>query len=72
MYGEHATEDLQGIILALAKRDVYNGVGRVFIAELEAQGFTREEVTTAIESLKSKHKVVVVGDVLKVYFREKP
>ncbi|UNQ74129.1 hypothetical protein [Infirmifilum sp. NZ] len=72
MYGEHATEDLQGIILALAKRDVYNGVGRVFITELEAQGFTREEVTAAIESLKSKHKVAVIGDVIKVYFREKP
>ncbi|QOJ78455.1 hypothetical protein IG193_06780 [Infirmifilum lucidum] len=60
--------DIIEIILSLARRDVYNGVGRVLIGELEAYGFTRDQVTAAIKALKSKYKVMVVGDVIKIYF----
>ncbi len=62
--------DIVEMILSLARRDVYNGVGRVLIGELEAHGFTRDQVTAAIKALKSKYRVMVVGDVIKIYFGE--
>ncbi|MEZ0346614.1 MAG: hypothetical protein ABWK01_08700 [Infirmifilum sp.] len=65
-----ASADIQNIIITLAKRDIYNGVGRVFISELIEQGYTRDQVTLAIENLKSNYKIIVVGDIIKVYFGE--
>lgn len=62
--------NLETLILHLAKRDMYNGVGRVFVSELVSQGYGRDEVTAAVEKLKRRYRVVVVGDVIKVYLGE--
>ncbi|MGB9708851.1 MAG: hypothetical protein ACP5II_00645 [Infirmifilum sp.] len=61
-------EILSRLILELARRDIYNNVGRVFIKDLLDQGYTREEITAAITKLKSQYKIVVIGELIKVYF----
>ncbi|AKG38101.1 hypothetical protein MA03_00680 [Infirmifilum uzonense] len=61
-------EILSRLILDLARRDIYNNVGRVFIKDLLDQGYTREEITAAITKLKSQYKIVVIGELIKVYF----
>jgi len=47
---------------------MYNNVGRVTVQELLEEGFTRDEVTLALEELRKKYRVVVVGDYIKVHF----
>jgi hypothetical protein len=52
----------------LARRSMYNNVGRVTLQELLEEGFTRDEITSAVRELGRKYRVVVVGDYIKVYF----
>jgi hypothetical protein len=63
-----SVEDCSRAILQEAMRDQLNGVGRVFISELMRRGFSRDTITDALRSLSSRYRIVVVGDVIKVYF----
>ena len=65
---EVLVEELSKLIILLAKRDVYNGVGRVFISELSDQGYTREQVSLAIQKLRKSFRISVVGEMIKVNF----
>uniref|UniRef100_A0A7J3X710 Uncharacterized protein n=1 Tax=Thermofilum pendens TaxID=2269 RepID=A0A7J3X710_THEPE len=59
---------LAQLIVHLARRSMYNNVGRVTVQELLEEGFTRDEITLAIGELGRRYRVVVVGDCIKVYF----
>jgi len=64
---EDRIEILAARIVTLAGRDVFNNVGRVFIPELEDEGYTYDEIVRAVARLRAeKYKVSVVGDVIKV------
>lgn len=65
---ESRVSALAQLIVHLARRSMYNNVGRVTVQELLEEGFTRDEVTLALEELRKKYRVVVVGDYIKVYF----
>lgn len=61
--------ELSTLILHAASRELFNGVGRVLVPELEVQGFSYDEIVEALNSLRREgYEVVVVGDVIKVYF----
>jgi len=60
-------EELAARILSIASRDVFGGVGRVLIPELEVEGYSYDEVIEALNMLRDEgYEVSVVGDVIKV------
>jgi hypothetical protein len=62
-------EELAALILNMAARDYFNGVGRVLVPDLEAEGFSYDEIVEALSKLRGEgYAVSVVGDVIKVYF----
>lgn len=61
-------EELTSLILAMAKREVYNGVGRVFKEELQAMGYGEKEISEAIGEISSRFRVETVGNIIKIYF----
>jgi hypothetical protein len=62
-------EELSVLILSMAARDLFSGVGRVLVPELEAQGFSYDEIVEALNKLREEgYTIGVVGDVIKVYF----
>lgn len=65
---ENRVSTLVQLIEHLARRSMYNNVGRVTLQELLEEGFTRDEITSAVRELGRKYRVVVVGDYIKVYF----
>lgn len=65
---ENRVSTLAQLILHLARRSMYNNVGRVTLQELLEEGYTRDEITLAVRELERRYKVVVVGDYVKVYF----
>ncbi|MEM0226096.1 MAG: hypothetical protein QW407_05770 [Thermofilaceae archaeon] len=63
-------EELAARILSIASRDVFGGVGRVLIPELEVEGYSYDEVIEALNMLRDEgYEVSVVGDVIKVKLR---
>ncbi|RLE59793.1 MAG: hypothetical protein DRJ35_04930 [Thermoprotei archaeon] len=64
-------EELTNLILAMARREIYNGVGRVFKEELQALGYRDEEISEAIAEISSRLKVETVGNIIKVYFTKR-
>ena len=68
---EEGFSELSRYILEAAKRDMVNNVGRVLIEELLSMGYTRSDVTRALQELQRKYRVVVVGDYIKVLFDER-
>lgn len=61
-------EELTNLMLVMAKREIYNGVGRVFKEELQALGYSDEEITEAVAEISSKFRVETVGNIIKIYF----
>lgn len=60
-------EELAARILSIALRDVFGGVGRVLIPELEVEGYSYDEVIEALNLLRGEgYEISVVGDVIKV------
>ncbi|MCX8180019.1 MAG: hypothetical protein N3E41_01370 [Thermofilaceae archaeon] len=60
-------EKLAAYILYLASRDLLGGVGRVLVRELEAEGYSYDEIVEALNLLRSEgYSISVVGEVIKV------
>jgi len=60
-------EELAVRILSMASREALQGVGRVLMPELEAEGFSYDEIVEALDLLRRDgYEVTVVGDVIKV------
>ena len=58
--------NLEELILDIARRSAFQGVGRVLKGELREMGFSDEEISRAIARLKRRYRVVVVGEVVKI------
>lgn len=63
-----ALEMLVQQIINLAKRDYFNGKGRVFIRELKELGFQDQEVKEALNELTKRYRIRVLGDIVLVFF----
>lgn len=62
-------EDLAALIIQIASRDVFGGVGRVLIPELEVEGYSYDEVSEALSMLREEgYRITVVGDIVKIDF----
>ncbi len=60
-------EDLAALIIQMASRDVFGGVCRVLIPELEAEGYSYDEISEALSVLREEgYRITVVGDVVKI------
>jgi len=60
-------EELAALMINMAERDVLGGVGRVLVPELEAEGFSYDEIVEALAILRGEgYSVSVVGDVIKI------
>ena len=65
--GSRRAEELAARMLTIASRDSLWGVGRVLVPELEAEGYSYDEVIEAVNLLRRDgYEVTVVGDVIKI------
>lgn len=65
-------EELAARMLTIAARDMFGGVGRVLLPELEVEGFSFDEIVEALERLREEgYEVTVVGDVIKIKFADR-
>lgn len=63
----HRVEALAALMLNKASRDSFQGVGRVLMSELKAEGYSYDEIVEAVNLLRGEgYAVTVVGDVVKI------
>jgi len=62
-------EILVQYMINLAKRDYFDGKGRVFIDDLKRLGFKEKEIKEAINRLKNKHNVKVYENLILIFFK---
>lgn len=62
---------LQKMILRWARRDFFNGVGRIFLDEFsKAYGVTEQEVVSTLKEMGCEFQVL--GDIIKIKMEEAP
>lgn len=65
--GRRRVEELAALMISMAERDVLGGVGRVLVPELEAEGYSYDEIVEALAVLRSEgYSVSAVGEVIKI------
>ncbi len=68
IYNRLRIETLKQTIINLAKRDFFNGKGRVFISDLKRLGYSYQEIQKAIEELACELNVRIFGEILIIDF----
>ncbi|OYT30556.1 MAG: hypothetical protein B6U94_06595 [Thermofilum sp. ex4484_79] len=61
-------DSLAKLILLYAKKDVFNGIGRVFIDSLIREGYSYDDILKAIDKISYMYDVRIVGNIIKIKF----